>query len=165
MREWKAANRERLAACKKAYMEANPLRYEAWRADHRAKKLGANGTVSAEQRATVLAAYQGKCAYCAATEAITFDHAIPLRRGGEHSMENLQPCCQHCNASKADYTVLEWFLMSTISNGQKWCIGCGDVKPLAAFYDNLTAKLGVHARCRSCHAIQAKHRYRSKCAA
>lgn len=50
------------------------------------------------------------CAYCGDDSPLTQDHAIPLSRGGNHTLTNMIPACLPCNSSKRDKTPLE-FLM------------------------------------------------------
>lgn len=57
---------------------------------------------------TLLERFQGKCAYCQDTEAMTWDHVMPLHRNGETIIENLVPACYLCNSSKGDRNVYEW---------------------------------------------------------
>lgn len=40
--------------------------------------------------------------YTADFEMMTIDHIIPKSKGGENTLENLQPMCNTCNAKKAD---------------------------------------------------------------
>lgn len=39
------------------------------------------------------------CAYCAGP-ADTWDHVVPLSRGGVNALSNLTPCCEPCNRRK-----------------------------------------------------------------
>ncbi len=48
----------------------------------------------------VVEAYGGRCLGCGA-EATCADHVIPLSVRGDNVLENLQPLCRACNASKA----------------------------------------------------------------
>lgn len=48
------------------------------------------------------------CAYCGSSEPLTFDHVIPVIRGGAHSIANAMPCCRTCNCSKNSKTLSEW---------------------------------------------------------
>lgn len=52
--------------------------------------------------------YSQSCLFCGATEAIDLDHAIPLSRGGRHSIANLIPLCDNCNSTKYNKTIMEW---------------------------------------------------------
>ncbi|OGT54430.1 MAG: hypothetical protein A3E01_02970 [Gammaproteobacteria bacterium RIFCSPHIGHO2_12_FULL_63_22] len=45
----------------------------------------------------------GRCVCCCTIpDAITKDHIIPLNFGGADTIENIQPLCARCNASKRD---------------------------------------------------------------
>lgn len=49
------------------------------------------------------------CIYCGAKEDLTLDHILPLSRGGPDSPDNAIWVCQHCNSSKGDQRLYEWF--------------------------------------------------------
>ena len=42
------------------------------------------------------------CAFCGTTQELTIDHIIPLAKGGENQVHNLQMLCRTCNIEKAD---------------------------------------------------------------
>lgn len=65
------------------------------------------GGVSTAEYDELMSIFGGMCVYCAAS-ADTFDHVIPLARGGSHSFENLVPACAQCNRSKHAKTPEEW---------------------------------------------------------
>lgn len=46
--------------------------------------------------------YGGKCAQCAATDYLEFDHIIPFSKGGASTDGNVQLLCRHCNGQKSD---------------------------------------------------------------
>jgi 5-methylcytosine-specific restriction endonuclease McrA len=48
------------------------------------------------------------CAHCGATSGLQIDHIIPVKRGGRHSIGNLQSLCKSCNASKNCLLEVEW---------------------------------------------------------
>lgn len=66
----------------------------------------------------MLAAYGHRCLRCGSTKSVQRDHVIPRYQGGEHTPQNWQPLCAHCNSSKGpdrtDYrigrpeTKLDW---------------------------------------------------------
>lgn len=43
-----------------------------------------------------------KCLICGTSDNLTLDHAVPVSRGGENSIENLQTLCKSCNAKKGE---------------------------------------------------------------
>ena len=51
---------------------------------------------------------QGKptCNYCD-KPADTVDHIVALMNGGDHSLDNLQPCCAQCNNKKGHKEVAQ----------------------------------------------------------
>ena len=52
--------------------------------------------------------YGWRCAYCGEQRKLTFDHVVPLSRGGAHSIGNLLPACLSCNCSKNNRFLVEW---------------------------------------------------------
>ena len=51
--------------------------------------------------------FDGKCAYCQ-SNATTWDHIVPVAKGGNSTPGNIVPCCVHCNSSKKDMDLFEW---------------------------------------------------------
>jgi len=48
----------------------------------------------------LLERYKHRCAMCGSTKRLERDHIIAISRGGDDSIENIQPLCRHCNNSK-----------------------------------------------------------------
>jgi 5-methylcytosine-specific restriction endonuclease McrA len=48
------------------------------------------------------------CAHCGDVGETCVDHIIPVKRGGRHSIGNLQALCLLCNSSKNDRLEIEW---------------------------------------------------------
>ncbi len=44
--------------------------------------------------------YEHACLCCGRKGRLTFDHVIPLSKGGENTILNAQPLCRSCNCSK-----------------------------------------------------------------
>lgn len=65
------------------------------------------GSSTKKERDALLASYLGFCAYCDA-KATTFDHVVPLSRGGSNDIENLVPACLGCNSAKRDRSLLHF---------------------------------------------------------
>ncbi len=65
-----------------------------------------------ELKAAVWEFTHGQCWYCG-TDCnpygdLCIDHVVPLARGGTNEIENLVPCCTHCNQMKGTQLVDEW---------------------------------------------------------
>ena len=61
-----------------------------------------------EIRATVRAAYQGRCGYCGISETwagseLELDHFRPTAQGGSDALDNLVYACTTCNRFKSGY--------------------------------------------------------------
>ena len=64
--------------------------------------------LSLEAREAVYNKMSGRCAYCGepiAFGAMQVDHVVPLRKGGEDTLENMLPACRSCNHYKSTLTV------------------------------------------------------------
>ena len=67
------------------------------------------GTVNAAEWAECLAFFENSCAYCGKSESLTVDHIIPISRFGAHKLYNIVPACAHCNSSKSDHDIIDWY--------------------------------------------------------
>ncbi|MFJ7489705.1 HNH endonuclease [Streptomyces sp. NPDC097727] len=97
-------NRGYYAAKNAEWIRNNSEANRARRARYRARKAAAPGTgVTAAEWRALVAAYGGYCLACLRTGLpLEADHVIPLSLGGAHQIDNIQPLCRSCNASKAD---------------------------------------------------------------
>ena len=57
--------------------------------------------------------FDGKCAYCN-VPATTFDHIVPITKGGNSEAKNIVPACATCNPSKKNKDVFEWIKTKNI---------------------------------------------------
>ena len=44
--------------------------------------------------------FNNKCAICKKETKLTKDHIVPLSKGGNDFIENIQPLCKSCNSKK-----------------------------------------------------------------
>lgn len=63
-----------------------------------------------------------RCYYCGCeldSNNRTYDHVIPVKKGGEDTTRNLVACCDSCNGIKKDYTLYE--LINALDRQRKFC--------------------------------------------
>lgn len=53
----------------------------------------------------VMASIFGCCVRCGVVEKLVKDHIVPIYQGGSDGLENIQPLCRSCNASKGSEAV------------------------------------------------------------
>jgi 5-methylcytosine-specific restriction endonuclease McrA len=73
--------------------------------------------ITAQDLSRLLTQYRHQCAYCGTKlsphgrdlpSSLQWDHVVPLRRGGRHSIGNLVPACRTCNISKSAKLLVEY---------------------------------------------------------
>jgi len=113
-----AENTEHVKTRVREYQRANPeenrRRARQWAKDNRARcndhsrartarKRSNGGSFTVDEWLALCAAYDFRCACCGASEQ-TVDHVIPVSKGGSSNLDNIQPLCCSCNASKGTKT-------------------------------------------------------------
>lgn len=54
--------------------------------------------------------FKNKCAYCGdAIKELQQEHVIPMSKGGYYTKQNIIPACQHCNISKHNKDLMDWY--------------------------------------------------------
>lgn len=81
--------------------DENPYWHPAIQQNYRAKQYGKDGRVSPTEISALFEAAGHKCP-CGATTDLEIDHIVPLNKGGEHEISNLQVLCKSCNSAKGD---------------------------------------------------------------
>lgn len=118
-KRWNDANRQRIrgqakirpSAAKaneyaKRWRDRNPEKVRANVEARRALKLGAPGSLTADEWRAILKKWGNKCALCGKPGkkkfggSLTKDHIVPLSRGGTNYAHNIQPAHRSCNARK-----------------------------------------------------------------
>jgi len=94
-----------------------------------------------------------RCIYCGSHERLTVDHMIPLSRGGPDHPDNAVMVCAHCNSSKGDRRLYEFFGLERRNHVPRIAEG----KYLKLLYDELgsrglldTDRAGITALCSRC---------------
>jgi 5-methylcytosine-specific restriction endonuclease McrA len=74
----------------------------------RARKEQANGTFTLEEWEALKMRYNYTCLCCGRREPeirLTADHIVPLSKGGDNNIDNIQPLCRPCNSAKGVRTI------------------------------------------------------------
>jgi 5-methylcytosine-specific restriction endonuclease McrA len=109
VRKWYAANPEQGRAAVAKWKRENRDLATAHENMRRARKKNAGIYVILPKE--IKRILNSSCSNCGTRDKISFDHIIPLARGGRHSIGNLQPMCIPCNSSKNEKTMMEWKLV------------------------------------------------------
>lgn len=62
--------------------------------------------------------FNNRCAYCGG-EYQSIDHVIPLSNGGRDAINNLVPACNHCNFSKNNHALHDWYTKQDFYNNKR----------------------------------------------
>lgn len=100
---WRKANPQRATeqarAQGRSWRKANPAKVRAAERRRRARRLGCDGTSTADQLRDRWAMWGDLCWLCGRAATVT-DHVKPLAAGGSNWPSNLRPACKWCNSRK-----------------------------------------------------------------
>ena len=85
------------------YFKLHPEKSVAANNRRRARKHAAGGSHTEEQWQALKAFHDYRCLCCGKREPeirLTRDHVMPLTKGGNDSIDNIQPLCARCNSKK-----------------------------------------------------------------
>jgi len=104
----------------KKWKRDNPEKQRFMEKRRRARKTNAEGSHTLEEWELIKSQYGNMCVFCQKIESLnrklTQDHILPLSKCGSDFIENIQPLCFSCNASKQDKIIdrEETYLMKFI---------------------------------------------------
>lgn len=102
---WRLNNPERYRASLRRHYAGHVSEYVA-RARRRNAHIRAIGMLAGnhteQEWQNLLAKHNGQCVACGTTERISRDHIVPLSKGGNDLIENIQPLCMPCNRRKGN---------------------------------------------------------------
>jgi len=91
-----------------AWRQTRPDKVAFWNFNRRyRRKAQSVSNILERDMRRMMHRYRGECHYCGEV-ATTWDHLVPLARGGRHSIGNLVPACRPCNSRKWTRLVIEW---------------------------------------------------------
>lgn len=85
--------------------------YRIGQINYKARRRSAEkqGRVTVKEWNTIVARFNGRCAYCRKRRKLTMDHVKPLSKNGQHRADNIVPACRPCNSAK---------------NNSEWVVPC-----------------------------------------
>lgn len=86
---------------------ANDEKYRAERRQHSHSRKRNIEPIPYEGQEFLMEIFDGKCAYCL-QNANSWDHIVPISKGGRTTPGNIVPACTKCNSSKKNQDVFEW---------------------------------------------------------
>lgn len=91
---------------RKLYKLKNKHKIKAQAYEYRGRLKNAEGSFTENEWKDVCEKHGNKCLRCGKTDNnLTVDHIVPLIKGGDNYITNIQPLCYSCNCSKRDNTV------------------------------------------------------------
>jgi 5-methylcytosine-specific restriction endonuclease McrA len=101
-KRWKEANRERISAVQAEYLQRNLDKHRVHQSNRRARKKENGGRLSVDIVQKLMKLQRGKCACCRLPlgNSYDLDHIVPLALGGANSDENMQLLRMSCNRQK-----------------------------------------------------------------
>ena len=86
-------------------------KFATWKIKTPKSKRGDRSTrkpLSQSIKTSVLECDMYRCVSCGTHKELTVDHKLPLSKGGDDALSNLQTLCRTCNTSKGVKTMEEW---------------------------------------------------------
>lgn len=111
MTTWRKKNKDKLRRQRKEYAKKHPDIKRIAHARRRARINKAGGSFTKQELAALLIKQKHKCVFCFSdiSKERHADHIIPVSKGGNSYIHNIQFLCPSCNISKRDKDNDEFF--------------------------------------------------------
>lgn len=101
---WRERHREQERLRGRRDFKRFPDRYYNAGIRRRGRKRGAEGSFSMKEWRDLCIFYNSTCLMCLRKDVkLSQDHVIPLSRGGNNTINNIQPLCRSCNNHKSTH--------------------------------------------------------------
>lgn len=108
-RRYRELNKERISQKNRQWRQENKDRVNVLTQRRRAKIHSLEHTLTLRQWEDLKTEFNNLCAYCGMKKPLVQDHFIPLKNGGEYSINNIVPSCGSCNSKKSSRQFFEWY--------------------------------------------------------
>ena len=106
---WRARNPEKQPEYTRDWNRRNPIKRREYRRNgdrvRRARKNRAIGKYTESEWLDLCRKYDYRCLCCREQKPLTQDHIVPLSKGGQNCIDNIQPLCKSCNSKKGTKTI------------------------------------------------------------
>lgn len=93
----------------KMYRNEHNENYKVYCSNRRAKIYGSCGNHTPKEWEDLKKSYMYRCVYCGVETAnLTQDHIVPIKNGGDNSIENIVPACGLCNSKKGAKSLINF---------------------------------------------------------
>lgn len=100
-KEWRIKNADKLRKRTREYQIANPEKHRADQTNYIHRKRAGGGGVTSQEWEALKKRYGYMCLRCERKDVkLTQDHITPIKLGGKHEIDNVQPLCRSCNTTK-----------------------------------------------------------------
>jgi 5-methylcytosine-specific restriction endonuclease McrA len=96
---WKGGDRKKTAL---EWARRNPQNISKNSAIRRARLWKIEGSHTEEEWELKKKISEYKCVYCGKIKKLTKDHIVPISKGGDDFITNIQPLCSKCNTTKGN---------------------------------------------------------------
>ncbi len=114
--EWREKNQDHVRQYGENYRIENAERIKEWWKKNKAKRITyklirkqrealAQGSFTSDEWEALCSFYENCCLCCGKVAPLTVDHIVPISRGGDNTINNIQPLCGPCNSRKNAKTI------------------------------------------------------------
>lgn len=105
-REYKAAHPAEIRVAKRAAHFKR--RHAGVKPASELSETSLSGKLTTPEWNSILAAFNGKCAYCDTGGEMQIEHIVAVAKGGTHTADNIVPSCPKCNKLKNTHDLRTW---------------------------------------------------------
>jgi hypothetical protein len=109
--EYNRKHKKRVTHTHRVWTHRNKNRVFEYHKRRRIALLASEGNWSIAQFEELCQRLEWKCPYCGCSlswRTVTVDHIVPVVKGGSNRIENINPSCWSCNASKGARDLEDW---------------------------------------------------------
>lgn len=103
-KEYTNNNKEKVKAIKQRCVKLKPEQYAKMSLKNahirRTRIMGGYGSFTEEEWEAIKKKFNCRCLCCGKEKKLERDHVIPISKHGTNTIDNIQPLCKSCNASK-----------------------------------------------------------------